>query len=243
MARCTPPPARGRRGDEVLPFRSLENFRVEDVAVGQAPVEMVEHVLCDGHGHAHHGFGCGRRRVGSEDQPVAFEQRIVGFRRLVDLDVETRPHDAAAVERLEQRSLVDDAAACTVDDVGGGFHQGQLARADQVARILLQRHVHRDEVRVRQGRAKVGDGLAAHGPDLAGAVGGVDAETPDAERVQCLRQAAADAAEADDEHGAAGHVLGFELHLARIVTGAHCLVELRQPFGERVHERNGVLHH
>ena len=68
----------------------------------------------------------------------------------------------------QQRRLVDDAAARAVDEVGGRLHHGELARADQVARVVLQRRVHGDEVGTRQRGAEVGDRLAAHGLDLVG---------------------------------------------------------------------------
>ena len=171
------------------------------------------------------------------------QERIVGLGRLVDLHVEAGAHDAAAVQRVEQRRLVDDAAARAVDEVGGGLHEGQLARADQVARVVLQRHVHGDEIGARQRGAEVGGRLAAHGLDLTRRVGRVDADAFEAERGQRLDEAAADAAEPDDQHGAAGHVLRVELHLAHVVALAHGAVELRQALGQGEHQGDGVLHH
>ena len=93
-----------------------------------------------------------------QDQPVAFEQRIVGLGRLVDLHVERGALDATAVQSLDQRLLVDDAAARTIDDVGGGLHHGEFRRADQVARVVLQRAMHGNEIGARQGGAEIGTG-------------------------------------------------------------------------------------
>ena len=59
--------------------------------------------------------------------------------------------------------------------------------------------------------AEVGDRLAAHRFDLGRRVGRIDAEALHAERIQRLGQPAADAAEADDQHGAAADVLRLEL--------------------------------
>ena len=179
-----------------------------------------------------------------QDQPVARQQRIVGRRRLRDLHVERGALDAAAVERIQQRRLVDDAAARAVDDVGRRLHQGQLRRTDQVARVVLQRAMHGHEVGARQGGAEVGHRLAAHGLDLSRRIGRIDAQALEPQRVQRLRQPAADAPEPDDEHRPSGNVHGDELRpAAPVVALAHGAVELVQPLGQRVHHGDGVLHH
>ena len=119
----------------------------------------------------------------------------------------------------------------------------ELARADQVARVVLQRRVHGDEIGARQGDTEVSDRLAAHRLDLGRRIGRIDTQALQAERVQRLRQTAADTAEANDQHRALADVLSLELQLAHVVAAAHVAVDIEQPLGQRQHQGKRVLDH
>src|SRR5207237_772007 len=75
-------------------------------------------------------------------------------------DVEGRARDPARADRLGERRLVDDAPAGAIDDPDAGLDPGQLIRTEQVARVLDERHVDRDEVRAREQLLQL-DGLDA----------------------------------------------------------------------------------
>jgi hypothetical protein len=93
-------------------------------------------------------------RVRRQDHPerVAFEERVVHVDRLLLEHVERRAGDPAAVDRLGQRRLVDNAPARGVDHDCRRLHQAELAPADQPQRLGGARRVDRDHVRGRQQR-------------------------------------------------------------------------------------------
>ncbi len=69
-------------------------------------------------------------------------ERVVLRRRLLLEDVERRAADLPRFERLEQRGLVDDAAARGVHDPHAGLHLREARGAEQPGRVLRLRHVH-----------------------------------------------------------------------------------------------------
>ena len=66
--------------------------------------------------------------------------------RLVLEHVEPGAGDLLCSERPHQRRFVDDRAARGIDDEGGLLHQSELARADLVAGLRVERRVQRDEI-------------------------------------------------------------------------------------------------
>ncbi len=80
-----------------------------------------------------------------DDDVVELEQRARV--RLGREDVERRACDLAALERLEQRVLVDELAACGVDEAHAVAHTRERGRVDRPARLVAQRQVEREELR------------------------------------------------------------------------------------------------
>src|SRR5437660_838647 len=71
-------------------------------------------------------------------------------RRLALVDVEPRTGDLPGVQRVHERRFIDDWPARRVDEDCRMLHLSKLLRAEQVVRLLCQRHVHRHEVRLDQ---------------------------------------------------------------------------------------------
>ena len=104
-------------------------------------------------------------------------------------------------QRRVQRLFVDESAAGDVHDVGGRLHDGELRLADHPGRLGRLRHVHRDEVALREHlverqqldlqllRARgrhvgvVADDAHAEGTEALGDEGADAAETEDADRL------------------------------------------------------------
>ena len=85
------------------------------------------------------------------------EQRVVGGQRLGVGDVERGARRSVpSLQRRGERALVDDRAARGVDEDRGRLHQPQRFGVDQVAGLLGQRAVDRDEVRALQQLEDVG---------------------------------------------------------------------------------------
>ncbi|EAR50516.1 hypothetical protein OG2516_09735 [Oceanicola granulosus HTCC2516] len=81
------------------------------------------------------------------------EQRVL-LGRLLGEHVEGRAGDVAVLERVRQRLLVDEAAARAVDDPHALLRLGEVLAAQDVLRLLRQRHVQGDEVGARQQRVE-----------------------------------------------------------------------------------------
>ena len=73
------------------------------------------------------------------------EQDVLG-RRLLDEDVESGAGDVLGIQRIDQRLLVDQTAARTIDDAHALLGLGQSRRVDDVLGLVGQRRVQRDEV-------------------------------------------------------------------------------------------------
>ena len=78
------------------------------------------------------------------------EQLRVGGHRFDRQHVECQPRQRAAVERSQRGVDVDDRAARRVDEERSGRHRGEHRRADHSARLLVERHVQRHDVALRE---------------------------------------------------------------------------------------------
>src|SRR5206468_3407090 len=74
----------------------------------------------------------------------------VGRQRLARVDIERRAGDRPGLERGRERGQVNNFAARAVHDDGGPFHLRERLGIDEVARLLGERRVQRDEVRATQ---------------------------------------------------------------------------------------------
>ena len=101
-------------------------------------------------GHADH--------IGESQQRLRhrFQRRI----RLALIDVEPRPAQMAAAQRLQQRPVIHQPAARGVDEDGARLHGRQLPRADEMAGLRAQGRVDAHIVAVSQKRRQIGEGHA-----------------------------------------------------------------------------------
>ena len=119
-----------------------------------------------------------------EDDVLEGEETLLHL-RLALVHVERRACDRARLERGHERALVDDRPPRGVDEHGRRLHRRERGRVDQVARLVRERHVDADHVRV-----------AKEGVEVVAAAGEARLR---AERLGEAGGLAADAAGADDE--------------------------------------------
>ena len=108
-------------------------------------VEAVERGL-----HHEHPRLLGRGADMRRRQHVGMAQQLVALRRLDREHVEAGRHQRAALELLQQRVLVDDAAAAAVDQHGAGLHLPQHLARIEPDRLLGLRQMQRQHLRARQ---------------------------------------------------------------------------------------------
>src|SRR6266540_203029 len=75
--------------------------------------------------------------VGCQDDVLESRQRIVGWQRLVGVDVEAGPRDPAAPECVDQRRLVGRVSPTGVQKVGRRLHEPKLARSEALLVLLV----------------------------------------------------------------------------------------------------------
>ncbi len=73
-------------------------------------------------------------------------QRIVGFQRFGVEYVEAGVADVTALERGDQRRLVDQRAAGGIDQDDAGLHLRDAFRRQEAARFVAERQMQRDDV-------------------------------------------------------------------------------------------------
>ena len=115
----------------------------------RSPARNLRHIAGDGR----HGAVLVAVRIAAEmreDRHVlGLPQRIVGRQRLLREHVERGAGDLSRFQRLDQRRLVDHAAARDIDQIGGRLHGGEHLRADDAARLRRQRRQRHQDSRVR----------------------------------------------------------------------------------------------
>ena len=92
-----------------------QHLLVDDMVRIRLPVQHVEQVVRYGSGHAVERFFCHARHVRRRQDIGQRGQGIVRRDRFAVEHVQARAPDDAGRQRLVQRRLVDDAAACCVD--------------------------------------------------------------------------------------------------------------------------------
>ena len=83
------------------------------------------------------------------------EQHVLGG-RLLDEHVESGARNLLGIQCIDQRLLVDEAAARAVDDAHAFLGLGQVLAAEDIPRLVGQRGVQRDEVRAGQKLVEIG---------------------------------------------------------------------------------------
>ena len=66
--------------------------------------------------------------MGARQHIVELKQRMVGRRRLLGPDVETRACNEPVAQRLEQRGFIVDKTSRRGDEIGVWLHQREFAR-------------------------------------------------------------------------------------------------------------------
>jgi hypothetical protein len=115
--------------------------RVGDAAVD----EVVGHLLGDLQRDVDLRLVGRGAEVRGGDEVRRAEQRVL-LGRLGDEHVERGAGDVARIEQLLERRLVDQPAARAVDDAHALLGLGEVLAAEDVARLVGQRRVQRDEV-------------------------------------------------------------------------------------------------
>ena len=113
-------------------------------------VEHVEDLTHDVDRDVHLRFGGRARDVRREHGARRAADGGVGRQRLARVDVERGAGDRSGLQRGRQRRQVDDLAARAVHDDGGRLHLRERVGVDEVARLLGERRVQRDEVRAAE---------------------------------------------------------------------------------------------
>ena len=90
--------------------------------------------------------GRGPGEMGRQYDIVELQERVVGGRGFLVEHIEPGAENLALAQHFRERRLVDDGAAARIHQDSGRLHEGQLARADHVARGIVQRDIQRDEV-------------------------------------------------------------------------------------------------
>ena len=150
-------------------------------------------------------------------------------RRLALENVEAGAGDAVGFQRLDQRGFVDHRPARGVDQDGRLLHLVELRRADEVVRLVRERHVDRDEVRLGQQPGQVHTRRAQLLFDLGLQRLLVRVENPHVETTRPTRDPATDAPDADDAERRVVHVMAehhvdlpaFEVPLAHESVALH----------------------
>ena len=129
-----------RNGHTVRP-RSLEHglgkvHRASDVAV----LEELAHVIDHHDGAVFFGLECRSSEMRQADDLRVIEQRALGKIRDVG-------EQLAGVQRRKHGLRVDDRVAREVQDHGTAAHGFEASAVDELVGGLVQRHMHRDDVR------------------------------------------------------------------------------------------------
>jgi len=131
-----------------------------------------------------------------DDDDVVHLRQLRFHRRLALVDVERRTGDLTHFQRLDERLFVHHRAAADVNQECTALHLAQLARVDEMVRLLVVERVQRNEVTLAQ------QGIHVHilRPNLLRIRLRlqVAVENPHVEAARALRQCETDAAEPDD---------------------------------------------
>ena len=97
----------------------------------------------------------GRARDVRSEHDVLHAQELLAHRRLVLEDVEGCAGNRSGLQRGDERRLVDDLPARSVDEHGRRLHGGERGRVEQMPRLRRQRAVQGHDIRGREQREQV----------------------------------------------------------------------------------------
>ena len=162
--------------------------------------------------------------MGRQDHVVQAAQGAVRRQRLALEHVEGGRRDAPGADHLDERRLIDHRTPAGVDEDGLRPEAGQALAAHQAARLGVEGHVQRDEVRLGQELVHA-DRLDAHPAELVGRPVVVVADDAQAQPEAASRDGAPDPPHADDAQRPAHHAMDRERAVVGIATRGHADVE------------------
>ena len=174
-----------------------------------------------------------------EDDARHADERIARLDRLAREDVDRRSRDMPRLHGVSEILLVDDAAARAVDEAHALLHACDRILVEHVLRILVQRHVHRDEVRLLDHLVERADRDAHRLGALLVDVR-IVADDVHIEGERTLGDARADAPHADDAERLAAQ-LDADVLLAVPLPLLHRLVGDGNVTAHRKHHRHRML--
>src|SRR5258706_15389778 len=81
-----------------------------------------------------------------EDYIFEASQSVIRGQRFLVVDIERGACDFTGFKRGDERALLHDGAARSIDQVGRRFHRGEFVRPDKSARAFAQDRVDRQEI-------------------------------------------------------------------------------------------------
>ena len=190
-------------------------------------------------GHVCLCFFRARAEVGRAQHAGHAEERAIGT-RFGRIDVEGDAGELAALEALDERFFVVDAAAGAVDQADSRLQQGDLLLANEVASLVVQRRVDGQVIDV--GEHLLG-GIAGLDSEVLGSLcreEGIVADDLHFQGEGARGHGLADASHADDSQGLAGQ-LGSHVELAIPTTLDKTLIGRVDVSRQGHHECNGLL--
>ena len=86
----------------------------------------------------------------SEHDVAQWEQRMIRLERFFDKNVQNGAGNCAFPLNFYQRRLIDDGAACGVDQISAFFHQAQALLVQKILALLRKFQVDRNDIGVFQ---------------------------------------------------------------------------------------------
>ncbi len=168
---------------------------------------------------------------------------MTGRRRLLLENVEARAGELAGHQRVVQRRLVDNPAACGVDQISRRLHALQPRRIEHSDRLGCLRAMNADKIGARQGCIEIADLLAACRLDLGGRLVGIIDQHGHFHGKAAFGSPRANAAKADDQDRLAVQIVGqFTQPVAPIAVlddGMH----FDRALGEHQHHEHRLFRH
>ena len=174
-----------------------------------------------------------------EDDARHTDEWVAFFQRLAREDVDRRARDMPRLHGVSEILLVDDAAARAVDEAHALLHACDCLLVEHVLRIGIERHVHRDEIRLLDHFIERADGDAHRLGTLLVDVR-IVADDVHIEGERALGDARADAPHADDAERLAAQ-LDTDVLLAIPLALLHRLVGDGDVAAHRKHHRHRML--
>ena len=224
-------------GLELGRFFSAQAWHIQGIGY-PAVDQIIGHLLCYLQRHINLCFvGAGTKMRGADKVRGTEQGRFLG--RFGLEHIERRARDMAAIHRRLQRRFVNQPAARAVNDPHALLGFGEIFGREDIAGLVRQRRVQRDEIGLGQQRIQLGL-FDAHFDRAFGRQERIEGDDLHLEPQRPARHDRADIARADQAQNFAGH---FDAH--EIVLGPFARLSLRIRLwnlaSQREHQRDGVF--